>query len=80
MILILRFIQTYWIIPADPESDFMSLPGELNLLLLPQYPGVSVDIILYPGCLMPPFYDFLICKLSIGTRIAPPSSGVRSVL
>jgi acetyl-CoA carboxylase biotin carboxylase subunit len=50
---------------ADPDNDFMPSPGEVGHLRLPQGPGVRVDGMLYPGCLVPPFYDALVCKLSV---------------
>jgi len=56
---------------ADPENDFMPSPGEVNRLLLPHGPGVRVDTMLYPGCMVPPFYDSLICKLSVWDEDRP---------
>ena len=50
---------------ADPDNDFMPSPGEVGHLRLPQGAGVRVDSMLYPGCLVPPFYDALVCKLSV---------------
>lgn len=50
---------------ADPENDFMPSPGEVTRLLLPHGPGVRIDTMLYSGCMVPPFYDSLICKLSV---------------
>lgn len=56
---------------ADPENDFMPSPGEVTQLLLPHGPGVRVDTMLFPGCLVPPFYDSLICKLSVWDENRP---------
>lgn len=48
---------------ADPDNDFMPSPGEVESLVLPSGPGIRIDTGLYPGCLVPPFYDSLIGKL-----------------
>jgi acetyl-CoA carboxylase biotin carboxylase subunit len=56
---------------ADPLNDFMPSPGEVEKLLLPHGPGVRVDTMLHPGCLVPPFYDALICKLSVWDKTRP---------
>ncbi len=56
---------------ADPENDFMPSPGEITALELPHGPGVRVDTLLYPGCLVPPFYDSLIAKLSVWDQDRP---------
>ena len=56
---------------ADPENDFMPSPGEVHRLLLPHGPGVRIDTMLYPGCMVPPFYDSLICKLSVWDEDRP---------
>jgi len=48
---------------ADPDNDFMPSPGEVESLVLPTGPGIRIDTGLYPGCLVPPFYDSLIGKL-----------------
>lgn len=56
---------------ADPENDFMPSPGEVNHLLLPHGPGIRIDTMLYPGCMVPPFYDSLICKLSVWDEDRP---------
>jgi acetyl-CoA carboxylase biotin carboxylase subunit len=56
---------------ADPENDFMPSPGEIEDLLLPHGPGVRVDTMLFPGCLVPPFYDSLVLKLSVWDRDRP---------
>ena len=48
---------------SDPDNDFMPSPGEVAALTLPEGPGVRIDTALYPGCLVPPFYDSLIGKL-----------------
>ncbi len=50
---------------ADPDNDFMPSPGQVGHLRLPQGPGVRIDSMLYPGCLVPPFYDALVCKVSV---------------
>ena len=48
---------------ADPDNDFMPSPGEVESLVLPTGPGIRIDTGLYPGCMVPPFYDSLIGKL-----------------
>jgi acetyl-CoA carboxylase biotin carboxylase subunit len=47
----------------DPEFDFRPGPGRINRLLLPGGPGIRVDAAIYPGCVIPPYYDSLIAKL-----------------
>ena len=56
---------------ADPFNDFAPSPGDVKKLHLPHGPGVRVDTMLYPDCLVPPFYDALICKLSVWDETRP---------
>ncbi len=56
---------------ADPFNDFAPSPGNVKKLHLPHGPGVRVDTMLYPDCLVPPFYDALICKLSVWDETRP---------
>lgn len=47
----------------DPDNDFRPAPGKITRLLLPGGPGVRVDAAVYPGYVIPPYYDSLIGKL-----------------
>ncbi len=47
----------------DPDNDFKPSPGAVTDLVLPGGPGVRVDDYLYPGAVVPPFYDPLIAKI-----------------
>ncbi len=41
----------------DPQQDFMPTPGRINTLHLPGGAGVRVDSHIFPGYLIPPYYD-----------------------
>jgi len=47
----------------DPARQFMPAPGVVTALRVPAAPGVRFDTMLYPGCVVPPFYDSLLGKL-----------------
>jgi acetyl-CoA carboxylase, biotin carboxylase subunit len=47
----------------DPAKQFMPAPGLVTALRIPGGPGVRFDTMLYPGCVVPPFYDSLLGKL-----------------
>jgi acetyl-CoA carboxylase biotin carboxylase subunit len=47
----------------DPARQFMPAPGVVTALRVPGAPGVRFDTMLYPGCVVPPFYDSLLGKL-----------------
>jgi acetyl-CoA carboxylase biotin carboxylase subunit len=47
----------------DPARQFMPAPGVVTALRVPRGPGVRFDTMLYPGCVVPPFYDSLLGKL-----------------
>ena len=49
----------------DPSRGFMPAPGTITNLDLPGGPGVRFDTMLYPGCVVPPFYDSLLGKLIV---------------
>jgi acetyl-CoA carboxylase biotin carboxylase subunit len=47
----------------DPENDFNPSPGTITQLMLPGGPGVRIDSGVYPGYIIPPFYDSMVAKL-----------------
>ncbi len=47
----------------DPTKQFMPAPGVVTALRVPGGPGVRFDTMLYPGYVVPPFYDSLLGKL-----------------
>jgi acetyl-CoA carboxylase biotin carboxylase subunit len=49
----------------DPDNRFFPCAGKVNSLILPGGPGVRVDTHLFPGYVVPPFYDSLLAKLVI---------------
>lgn len=49
----------------DPARDFAPFPGTVTDLRLPGGPGVRFDSMLYPGYVVPPFYDSLLAKLIV---------------
>ncbi len=49
----------------DPARQFMPSPGVVTALRVPAGPGVRFDTMLYPGCVVPPFYDSLVGKLIV---------------
>jgi acetyl-CoA carboxylase biotin carboxylase subunit len=49
----------------NPERNFMPAPGRVAALALPGGPGVRVDTMLYPGYVVPPYYDSLLAKLVV---------------
>ncbi len=49
----------------DPEKNFRPSPGRVGALTLPAGPGVRVDTMLYPGCVVPPYYDSLLAKIIV---------------
>jgi len=49
----------------DPQRNFLPTPGSIEQLQLPGGPGVRVDSMLYPGCVIPPYYDSMLAKLTV---------------
>jgi acetyl-CoA carboxylase biotin carboxylase subunit len=49
----------------DPEHDFRPSPGRIEDLRLPGGPGVRWDSHIYPGYIVPPYYDSLLGKLIV---------------
>jgi acetyl-CoA carboxylase, biotin carboxylase subunit len=49
----------------DPERNFRPSPGRIASLNFPTGPGVRIDTMLYPGYVVPPYYDSLLAKLIV---------------
>lgn len=49
----------------DPAADFRPAPGAIGALAVPGGMGVRFDSLLYPGYVVPPFYDSLLGKLIV---------------
>lgn len=47
----------------DPSRDFLPSPGKIHFLLEPGGPGIRVDSGVYPGFVIPVYYDPLIAKV-----------------
>jgi acetyl-CoA carboxylase, biotin carboxylase subunit len=47
----------------DVAHAFAPSPGELSLFAVPELPNLRVDTHLYPGAVIPPYYDSLMAKL-----------------
>ena len=47
----------------DPDRNFMPCPGKIEELILPGGPNVRVDTHIYPGYVIPPYYDSMIAKI-----------------
>ncbi len=47
----------------DPLNDFAPSPGKIKRYRSPGGPGIRVDSGVYPGYVIPPYYDSLISKL-----------------
>ncbi|WP_114813066.1 acetyl-CoA carboxylase biotin carboxylase subunit [Paraburkholderia kururiensis] len=55
----------------DPAHDFRPSPGRIEELVWPAGPGVRIDSMLYPGYVVPPFYDSLLAKLIVFDESRP---------
>ncbi|MBX3289911.1 MAG: acetyl-CoA carboxylase biotin carboxylase subunit [Acidobacteria bacterium] len=51
----------------DPEK-FTPSPGRITVFNIPGGPGVRVDTAVYPGYVVPPYYDSMIAKLIVHAR------------
>jgi acetyl-CoA carboxylase, biotin carboxylase subunit len=47
----------------DPRNSFMPSPGRIESMQLPGGPGVRIDSHIFPGYLVPPFYDSMLAKI-----------------
>ncbi|MGY3714194.1 acetyl-CoA carboxylase biotin carboxylase subunit [Sutcliffiella cohnii] len=47
----------------NPEKNFMPSPGKIDMYLPPGGFGVRVDSAVYPGYVIPPYYDSMVAKL-----------------
>jgi acetyl-CoA carboxylase biotin carboxylase subunit len=47
----------------DPYRSFMPTPGQVTTWVQPQGEGIRVDTHVYPGYVIPPYYDSLLAKL-----------------
>ena len=47
----------------NPKKNFMPSPGRVTMYLPPGGPGVRVDSAVYPGYMIPPFYDSMVAKI-----------------
>jgi acetyl-CoA carboxylase biotin carboxylase subunit len=55
----------------DPDNDFAPSVGKITHLVLPGGPGVRVDTHLYPGYVIPPYYDSLLAKIIVWAEDRP---------
>ena len=49
----------------DPDNNFMPSPGKIESLHFPGGRGVRIDSHVYPGYIIPPYYDSMIGKLIV---------------
>jgi acetyl-CoA carboxylase, biotin carboxylase subunit len=55
-------------INAEDPVKFTPSPGKITALNLPGGPGVRIDTFVYPGYVVPPYYDSMIAKLIVHAR------------
>ena len=55
-------------INAEHPETFTPSPGKITTCNIPGGPGVRVDTAIYPGYVVPPFYDSMIAKLIVHAR------------
>ncbi|MCY7346088.1 MAG: acetyl-CoA carboxylase biotin carboxylase subunit [Pyrinomonadaceae bacterium] len=55
-------------INAEDPKTFVPSPGKITAFNIPGGPGVRVDTAVYPGYVVPPFYDSMIAKLIVHAR------------
>jgi acetyl-CoA carboxylase biotin carboxylase subunit len=55
----------------DPARNFLPAPGRVAALAFPAGPGVRVDSMLYPGYVVPPYYDSLLAKVVVHAEDRP---------
>ena len=60
----------------DPDRGFLPSPGKIETLRFPGGPGVRVDSHLFPGYLVPPYYDSLIAKIIVHAPSRPEAIAV----
>jgi acetyl-CoA carboxylase biotin carboxylase subunit len=55
-------------INAEDPNTFVPSPGTITACNLPGGPGVRVDTHIYPGYVVPPYYDSMVAKLIVHAR------------
>ena len=55
-------------INAEDPVKFTPSPGKITTFQSPGGPGVRVDTAVYPGYVVPPYYDSMIAKLIVHAR------------
>ncbi|MBI4387945.1 MAG: acetyl-CoA carboxylase biotin carboxylase subunit [Candidatus Omnitrophica bacterium] len=60
----------------DPDNNFLPSPGKIETLLLPGGPHVRIDSHIYPGYVIPPYYDSMIAKLIVHGRDRNDAIGI----